>query len=87
MKQWSWEILPCQDDRQVLEWSKKVIIPKKSKPGLNITHDASHDAALPSSLLILRENIDRKKKKKNHTKAAIQAAARAPTDFHLNNQW
>lgn len=64
MKQWSWEILPCQDDRQVLEWSKKVIIPKKSKTGLNITHDASHDAALPSSLLILRENIDRKKKKK-----------------------
>lgn len=64
MKQWSWEILPCQDDRQVLEWSKKVIIPKKSKAGLNITHDASHDAAQPSSLLILRENIDRKKKKK-----------------------
>lgn len=60
MKQWSWEILPCQDDRQVLEWSKKVIIPKKSKAGLNIAHDASHDAALLSSSLILRENIDKK---------------------------
>lgn len=83
MKQWSWEILPCQDDRQVLEWSKKVIIPKKSKAGLNIAHDASHDAALLSSSLILRENTD----KKNHAKAATQAAARAPTDFHLNNQW
>jgi len=41
MKQWSWEILPCQDDRQVLEWSKKVIIPENSAGGLNITHDAS----------------------------------------------
>lgn len=45
MKQWSWEILPCQDDRQVLGWGKKVIIPKKSKAGLNITHDASRCSA------------------------------------------
>lgn len=45
MKQWSWEILPCQDDRQVLEWSKKVIIPTKSMAGLNITHDASRCSA------------------------------------------
>lgn len=45
MKQWSREILPRQDDRQVLGWSKKVIIPKKSEGGLNITHDASRCSA------------------------------------------
>lgn len=38
--------MPCQDDRQVLEWSKKVIIPKKkSEAGLNITQDASRRSA------------------------------------------
>lgn len=54
MKQWSWEILPCQDDRQVLEWSKKVIIPEKSQAGLNITHDAS-----PCSAFILACTAER----------------------------
>lgn len=33
-------------------------------------------AALPSSSLILRENIDQ-----NHTEATIRAAARAPSEF------
>lgn len=85
MKRWSWEILPCQDDRQVLEWSKKVIIPKKSRAGLNITHDASRCSAF-----ILRryraENIDQKKKKITQRRQQCRAAAGAPADFHLNNQ-
>ena len=80
MKQWSWEILPCQDDRQVLEWSKKVIIPKKSKAGLNITHDASRRSAF-----ILADTGERIHTK-NRQKAKIPAAARTPADFHLNNQ-
>ena len=74
MKRWSWEILPCQDDRQVLEWSKKVIIPKKSRAGLNITHDASRCSAF-----ILRryraENIDKKKKKKSHKEATMPSGS------------
>lgn len=73
MKQWSWEILPCQDDRQVLGWSKKkkkkVIIPEKSKAGLNITRDASRCSAF------ILADPRRGNTPKNRAEATIQAAA------------